>query len=68
MNKKELAAHLRDFKLETTGCACYIRPVSGRPFCANGLTEQQAKDFGVQHHLKFVSWNAGKSCTEVGCG
>lgn len=66
MTKKELALNLRNFKVATIGAACYRKP-SGDPFCANGLTLDQAKEFGQKHGLTLINWSAGKSCSQVNC-
>lgn len=55
--KKTLAA----YRLITTGAACYRRP-DGTHTCIPKFTKEQAEDFGPQHNLVLVKWEAGATC------
>lgn len=67
MKKKEFIFALREFKKESQGAACFRDPRKNITFCANGLTNQQARDFARQNKLTLQNWSPGLSCSEVNC-
>ena len=67
MKKKDFNLALREFKTESQGAACFRDPLTAVTFCANGLTKKQADEFAKENKLNLVSWQPGRSCSEINC-
>lgn len=64
----KLKKTLSVFKSTIIGAACYKLNIGNGTFCANGLTEDQAKAFAVEQDLTLIKWEAGKTCSQMDCG
>ena len=64
-SNKDFSAKLKEFRISTTGAACFYDGNKYR--CVNGMTAEQAQQFADFQGLLLVSFKLGESCVANGC-